>query len=43
MEKVVVGFSQDSLIRTIESNGETFLVALGRAAGAEERDGGRVR
>lgn len=37
------GFSEDSLIRAIESNGEEFLLALGRAAGAEERDDGRVR
>ena len=29
--------------RAIEENGEEFLVALGRAAGAEERDDGRVR
>src|ERR687893_2936009 len=29
--------------RAIEENGEELLVALGRAAGAEERDDGRVR
>ena len=38
-----IGFSEDLLIRAIESNGEEFLLALGRAAGAEERDDGRVR
>jgi GNAT superfamily N-acetyltransferase len=31
------------LARAIEENGEELLVALGRAAGAEERDDGRVR
>jgi GNAT superfamily N-acetyltransferase len=30
-------------VRAIEENGEEFLVALGRAAGAQERDDGRVR
>ena len=30
-------------VRAIEENGEEFLLALGRAAGAEERDDGRVR
>jgi GNAT superfamily N-acetyltransferase len=30
-------------VRAIEENGEEFLVALGRAAGAEERDDGKVR
>ena len=29
--------------RAIEANGEELLVALGRAAGASERDDGRVR
>ena len=38
MEKHATGLSEDSLIRAIESNGEEFLVALGRAAGAEERN-----
>jgi hypothetical protein len=38
MEKQTAGFSEDSLIRAIESNGEEFLVTLGRAAGAEERN-----
>src|SRR3712207_1099341 len=37
------GFSEKGLIRAIESNGEEFLLELGRAAGAEERDDGRVR
>jgi hypothetical protein len=37
------GFSERDLIRAIESNGEEFLLALGRAAGAEERDDGRIR
>jgi GNAT superfamily N-acetyltransferase len=32
-----------TLVRAIEENGEEFLVTLGRAAGAEERDNGRVR
>ena len=32
-----------SMIRAIEENGAEFLMALGRAAGAEERDDGRVR
>ena len=35
--------SRVDLIRAIEENGEELLVALGRAAGAEERDDGRVR
>ena len=30
-------------VRAIEENGEELLVALGRAAGAEERDDGKVR
>jgi GNAT superfamily N-acetyltransferase len=30
-------------VRAIEENGEELLLALGRAAGAEERDDGRVR
>jgi GNAT superfamily N-acetyltransferase len=30
-------------VRAVEENGEELLVALGRAAGAEERDDGRVR
>jgi hypothetical protein len=32
-----------SMIRAIEENGAEFLMALGRAAGAEGRDDGRVR
>jgi GNAT superfamily N-acetyltransferase len=32
-----------SFIRAIEVNGAEFLLALGRAAGAEERDDGRIR
>ncbi len=32
-----------SMIVAIEENGADFLIALGRAAGAEERDDGRVR
>lgn len=43
MEKQTAGFSEDSLIRAIESNGEEFLVTLGRAAGAEERNEPGVR
>ena len=43
MEKHTAGFPVDSLIRAIESNGEEFLVALGRAAGAEERNEPEVR
>jgi hypothetical protein len=30
-------------VRAIEENGEELLVALGRAAGAHERDDGRDR
>jgi len=36
-------FSATVLARAIEENGAEFLMALGRAAGAEERDDGRVR
>jgi hypothetical protein len=43
MEKHTAGFSEDSLIRAIESNGEEVLVTLGRAAGAEERNEPGVR
>jgi GNAT superfamily N-acetyltransferase len=43
MSEHAAGFSEKDLIRAIESNGEEFLLALGRAAGAEERDDGRVR
>jgi ribosomal protein S18 acetylase RimI-like enzyme len=43
MNEHAAGYPEDSLIRAIESNGEEFLLALGRAAGAEERDDGRVR
>lgn len=32
-----------SVIQAIEENGAEFLMALGRAAGAEERDDGRIR
>jgi GNAT superfamily N-acetyltransferase len=32
-----------SVIQAIEENGAEFLLALGRAAGAEERDDGRIR
>ena len=32
-----------SVIQAIEENGAEFLLTLGRAAGAEERDDGRVR
>jgi GNAT superfamily N-acetyltransferase len=35
--------SSPALVRAIEENAEEFLVALGRAAGAEERDDGKVR
>ena len=43
MDEHASGFSERDLIQAIESNGEEFLLALGRAAGAEERDDGRVR
>ncbi len=43
MDDYAAGFSEEGLIRAIESNGEEFLLGLGRAAGAEERDDGRVR
>ncbi len=43
MNEHASGSSGRDLIRAIESNGEEFLLALGRAAGAEERDDGRVR
>jgi GNAT superfamily N-acetyltransferase len=43
MNEHASGFSERDLIRAIESNGEEFLLGLGRAAGAEERDDGRVR
>jgi len=36
-------FSRPALVLAIEENAEEFLVALGRAAGAEERDDGKVR
>ncbi len=42
MNEDVACFSEEDLIRAIESNGEEFLLALGRAAGAEERDDGRI-
>ncbi len=43
MDGHAAGFSEGNLIRAIESNGEEFLLALGRAAGAEVRDDARVR
>ncbi len=43
MDDYAAGFTEEDLIRAIESNGEEFLLALGRAAGAEERDDGKVR
>ncbi len=43
MNEHASGFSEEDLIRAIESNGEEFLLKLGRAAGAGERDDGRVR
>ena len=43
MNEHASGSSERELIRAIESNGEEFLLALGRAAGAEERDDGRIR
>jgi GNAT superfamily N-acetyltransferase len=39
---VMVDMTPDALSRAIEDNGAEFLVALGRAGGAEERDDGRV-
>jgi GNAT superfamily N-acetyltransferase len=36
-------FSTSVLTQAIEENGAEFLMALGRAAGAEERDDGRMR
>jgi GNAT superfamily N-acetyltransferase len=43
MNEHASGFSEGDLILAIESNGEEFLLGLGRAAGAEERDDGRIR
>ena len=43
MNEHASGSSERDLIRAIESNGEEFLLGLGRAAGAEECDDGRVR
>ena len=43
MNESAAGFSEKDLSRAIESNAEEFLLALGRAAGAEERDDGRIR
>jgi GNAT superfamily N-acetyltransferase len=43
MNEHASGSPERDLIRAIESNGEEFLLGLGRAAGAEERDDGRVR
>jgi GNAT superfamily N-acetyltransferase len=37
------GLSDGAAVAAIEENGAGFLLALGRAAGAEERDDGRVR
>jgi predicted GNAT family acetyltransferase len=37
------GLSDGALVAAIEQNGAGFLLALGRAAGAEERDDGRVQ
>ena len=37
------GLSDGASVAAIEENGAGFLLALGRAAGAEERDDGRVR
>jgi predicted GNAT family acetyltransferase len=43
MNEHASGFSEAALTRAIESNGEEFLLELGRAAGAEERDDWRIR
>lgn len=43
MSGILTDLSSQALVRGIEENGAEFLVALGRAAGAEERDDGRVR
>ncbi len=44
MNDVLRDLSSPALVlRAIEDNAEEFLVALGRAAGAEERDDGKVR
>jgi GNAT superfamily N-acetyltransferase len=43
MNEHAAGSSEKDPIQAIESNGEEFLLALGRTAGAEERDDGRVR
>ncbi len=43
MSERVAGYAGKDLIEAIESNGEEFLLALGRAAGAAERDDGRIR
>jgi hypothetical protein len=43
METHVAGVSEDSPIGAVGSDDEGFLVALGRAAGAEERNEPGVR
>src|SRR3712207_4831177 len=43
MDEHASGFSETALTRAIESNGEEFLLELGRAAGAEVRDDWRIR
>ncbi len=43
MNEHASGLSEADLTRAIESNGEEFLLELGRAAGAEERYDGRIR
>jgi hypothetical protein len=43
MNDVLRDLNSPALVRAIEQNAEEFLVALGRVAGAEERDDGRVR
>jgi hypothetical protein len=40
---VLRDLSGPALVRAIEQNGQEFVVALARAAGAEERDDGKVR
>ena len=43
MNYVLRDLYSPALVQAIEENAEEFLITLGRAAGAEERDDGRVR
>jgi len=43
MNDVLRELHSPALVRAIEQNAEEFLIALGYAAGPEERDDGRVR